>query len=146
MKKFQISRALIGLFVVLAVGIGLAACDVGDYENLAKDDADDTSTTTLSIKAGNEWEITQTPSSKKASGTYEIKGQTYVFTVKKTDAGFVFYPDSSVLTVGDKFTGQKAGNSFIIGSQFYTKSAADEGIVVQLEFADDAARSEFDAE
>ncbi|GHV50259.1 hypothetical protein AGMMS49579_03560 [Spirochaetia bacterium] len=31
MKKLSISKALIGLFVVLAVGIGLAACYDGEY-------------------------------------------------------------------------------------------------------------------
>ncbi|GHT53470.1 hypothetical protein FACS1894106_4350 [Spirochaetia bacterium] len=31
MKKLSISKAIIGLFVVLAVGIGFAACEVGEY-------------------------------------------------------------------------------------------------------------------
>ncbi|GHV53103.1 hypothetical protein AGMMS49579_11330 [Spirochaetia bacterium] len=32
MKKLSVSKALIGLFLVLAVGIGFAACEIGTYE------------------------------------------------------------------------------------------------------------------
>ncbi|GHV57378.1 hypothetical protein AGMMS49579_23160 [Spirochaetia bacterium] len=140
MKKFQISRALIGLFVVLAVGIGLAACDTGEYKDLSSTPGV-TVTRTLKLESGNKWSFTQTlPVVVSASGSYTKKEQTISFKVDAVTNGmYAQLPD-----VGGVFVGIVNGNTISTTIGLFTKSVTGEEI--RLEFADDFDFAAFDAE
>ncbi|GHV57376.1 hypothetical protein AGMMS49579_23150 [Spirochaetia bacterium] len=141
MKKLSISKALIGLFVVLAIGIGLAACEVGEYEDLSERNGF-TGKRTFKLETGNEWSYVGTGDYLgAASGTYEVKSQTITFKVTS--------PTNSQFTKDEVFTGSVNGNTLTIVKggenwQLTKKSAAGE--VFQLEFADDFDFAVFDAE
>ncbi|GHV58976.1 hypothetical protein AGMMS49579_26590 [Spirochaetia bacterium] len=95
MKKLSVSKALMGLFVVLAVGIGLAACEFGDYE-LTEEEDGIKSTYKLTLSSPDKYKFTVTASgsgipqsvldamSFTDEGTYTRKGSKFTF---KSDKG-----------------------------------------------------------
>ncbi|GHT68027.1 hypothetical protein FACS1894110_14660 [Spirochaetia bacterium] len=82
MKKLSVSKALIGLFVVLAVGIGLAACYDGEYTWTGAE-LQSITDAKLTLSGGEKWEGSYKIGSTeyKANGTYKattVAGYTFV--------------------------------------------------------------------
>jgi hypothetical protein len=136
MKKFQISKALIGLLVVLTFGFGLAACTNGEYSEKTDGGLNGA---TLTLEKGKKWSYKEpSPSTVTASGTYEKVRKVFTFKVTAADAGFYF-------SVGDKFSMVKVGDALYGSLGLYQKSVAGE-VTFALEYADDYDFDEDDEE
>ncbi|GHV55306.1 hypothetical protein AGMMS49579_17820 [Spirochaetia bacterium] len=130
MKKLSVSKALIGLFVVLAVGMAFTACEIGTY------DWDD-GTTKYSIELGSDgkatyYEITVTSETMR-EGTYGVSGGLIVITWTKETVDGAVTPNYKENT--DVY--RRVGNALYKenGSSAFTKSVDNEAIELELDLS-----------
>ncbi|GHV53685.1 hypothetical protein AGMMS49579_12880 [Spirochaetia bacterium] len=147
MKKLSISRALIGLFVVLAVGIGLAACEVGTYEQV-EDDGTTKTTKVIKLEPGNKATSTVTEAHSSGgsiisiitmTGTYIVNGDIIVITWTSSTSG-----SGSPVTINKTEIFRLVGTS-LIDQTGLTKKKSVGNEIIELELANDLSAEELEA-
>ncbi|GHV57915.1 hypothetical protein AGMMS49579_24480 [Spirochaetia bacterium] len=140
MKKLSVSKALIGLFVVLAVGIGFAACEIGTYEW-------ETSSNTYSIElaSGGKATYTATPRTgsnnvTKYEGDYTVSGSIITITWTSGSYNGTATPNWKNITAIYKLEGK----SLIQQNTGGTKKSVDNE-AIELELANDLSAEELEA-
>ncbi|GHT69631.1 hypothetical protein FACS1894110_19470 [Spirochaetia bacterium] len=130
MKKLSVSKALIGLFVVLAVGIGLAACYDGVYEG---DSSGGSGHYKVTLEPGSKYtaEETWSGTTYKTTGTYEVKsilGIQYIdFTAETKDHAFYYFSGSYLFD----------GTTISVGAGLKKKTIEADGALIELYFSSD---------